>query len=153
MSPLVTAILMLCSSGDPKVATMVEQEAIRQDIDPAWALVVGLMESGLKEGNTMGTGNCYGSKAARKGTATCIRLGVESLHNRLWDAHTSLPTASQFKQCGSTGNLEGCRALLVYNGSRDKMPNGLERKVVYARTGVGLFFKVHKLAEKARKQS
>ena len=103
------------------------------------------MESGLKEGNTMGVRACYGDKASKKGTQNCIRIGVESLHNRLWDAHTSMPSVTAIQQCGKTGHMEGCRALIVYNGS--------DKKFTYAKRGVALFFKVHKLAEFARPKS
>lgn len=145
MSPMVTAILLLCTTGDPQVAQMIEREAIRQDIDPAWALTVGLMESGLQPNNPMGVRGCYGDKARKKGTRTCIRLGVESLHNRLWSAYTTRASAVAKRECRGTGELNGCRALIVYNGSK--------KKYEYARRGVALYRKVHKLALKIRPET
>lgn len=137
ISPLVSAILLLCSNGNPEVAQWVEREAIRQDIDPAWALAVGVLESGLKPGNTMGVRGCYGKQASKKGTRACIRIGVTSLHNRLWDAKTRTGTVRQVRECFRTVDPVGCRALIAYNNST--------KKYEYARRGSSLVRKLKKM--------
>ena len=113
LSKLVTTILLSCHSGDPNVATQIEREAVTQRVDPALALAVGVLESGLQPTNPMGVRACYAryNRDGHHGTAACVRIGVTSLKNRL--------VAAQGKpnrgQCRRTDDPTVCRALVVYN--------------------------------------
>lgn len=134
MNPIITAALMMCSSGDPVIADKIAMEAARQDTNIVVAVTIGIMESGLKSGNPMGVRGCY-PEAKKKNKRTdndCIRIGVTSIHNRLWDSHTSLPSKQEIKTCAGSGSMAMCRALIVYNGADEG------RKFVYAKKAMSI---------------
>jgi hypothetical protein len=140
MNPFVTAALLMCSNGDPIIAGKIAHEAIVQDTDIVVALTVGILESGLgrnSHDNPMGVRGCYpmAKRKMKRSTDTCIRIGITSLHNRLWDAKVSKPSKAGIREC--QGNAM-CRALVVYNGSKNKY--------VYARKGMYLIHRIYKLA-------
>lgn len=144
MNSILTAALMMCSTGDPVIAEKIAREAIRQDTNVVVALAIGIMESGLGRGvgvdNPMGVRGCYpiAKKKNRRTTDDCIRIGVTSIHHRLWDAHTTLPSKQDLKTCAGSGNMKMCRALIVYNGA-DK-----GRKFVYAKKAMGIIRAIYR---------
>ena len=140
MHPLITAALLMCSTGDTAIADKIAMEAARQDTDLVVALTIGLMESGYQSGNPMGVRGCYpqAKKKTHRTDNDCIRIGVTSIHNRLWDAHTSMPIVADIKRCSGTGNMRMCRALANYNNS--------PAKYTYAKKGMALIRKFYKLA-------
>lgn len=140
MHPFITAALMLCSTGDAKIADKIATEAAVQDTDIVVSLAIGLMESGYQSGNPMGVRGCYpkAKKRTNRDDGDCIRIGVTSIHNRLWDAYTSMPTRSDIRHCGRSGNMRMCRALANYNNS--------DKKYVYAKKGMALIRKIYKLS-------
>ena len=143
MEAILAAALLMCSTGDPHIADQIIRESIAQDTNVVVALTVGIMESGLHSNNTMGVQGCYPAalKKTHRTTNECIRIGVTSIHNRLWDAHTKLPSKADFQHCSGTGNMEMCRALAVYNGA-DK-----GRKWVYARTAMGIIRSIYRITK------
>lgn len=91
MSPL-AAILLVCTHGDREVAADVYAASVQAGVDPAMALSVACLESGLsaKSQNPMGVRACYWRMADRNAIDAhrppideCIRIGVRSLANRL----------------------------------------------------------------------
>lgn len=98
----IAAILLVCSHGDRDVAASVHAAAVHAGVDPAMAVAVACVESGLsaKSQNPLGVRSCYGSVTHRPPIAECIAIGARSLANRLR---------------GANGNE--ATALRIYNGS------------------------------------
>ena len=141
MNPFVTAALLMCTTGDPVIADRIAQEAVLKDTDVVVAVAIGIMESGLQPGNPMGAIGCYpeAKKKYHRTTNDCINIGVQSIHNRLWDAKVTKPSKSDIRHCSKSGNMTMCRALIAYNGA-DK-----GRKYVYAKRAMGLIRKIYQL--------
>lgn len=147
MNPLVTAALLMCTSGNPVIATKIANEAMIQDTNVAAALAIGILESGLQPTNPMGALGCYPEAKARtkRTTDDCIRIGVRSLHNRILAVKKMEPSKGALRECRKTGNIPLCRAMIVYNGSNQPYKGSL-RKYVYARTVVAMVITMYKKA-------
>lgn len=141
MNPFVTAALLMCTTGDPVVADRIAQEAVLKDTDMVVAVTIGIMESGLHPGNPMGVMGCYpaAKKRYNRSTNDCISIGVQSIHNRLWDAKVTKPTKMEIKSCAGSGNITMCRALITYNNA-DR-----GRKYTYAKRAMGIIRKIYQL--------
>lgn len=143
MTSIITAALLMCTSGDPVIADRIATEAARQDTNIVVALTIGILESGLgrnSHDNPMGVRGCYPKvKKKKKRTANdCIRIGVTSIHNRLWDAHGSLPSKQEMRACAESGSMAMCRALIVYSGANRG------RKFVYAKKAMGIIRAIYR---------
>ena len=85
------AILLVCSHGDRDVAATVHAAAVEQGVDPALALAVACVESGLQGRNPLGVmvpapsgpGQVACHRTGQLDTAACVLLGVRSLAHRL----------------------------------------------------------------------
>lgn len=144
MNPIITAALLMCAGGNPEIANKIAIEAVKQDTDVIVALTIGIMESALgreSPDNPMGVRGCYpkAKKKYKRTTDDCIRIGVVSIRNRLYAAHNMVPTSAVRKTCKDTGNMNMCRALIVYNGA-DK-----GRKYKYAKRAMGLIRAIHRV--------
>lgn len=144
MNSVITAAILMCSSGDIEVANKIANEASLQNVNTVAALTVGIMESGLgraRNGNPMGVQGCY-PKALAKNHRTvdeCIRIGVRSLGNRILGAKRSTPSKLALHHCRGSGNLTMCRAMISYNGA----DNG--RKYKYAKRAMSIARRIHEL--------
>ena len=142
MNSFIIAALLMCRTGDPVIAERIAAEAIKQDTNVVVAMTVGIMESGLQgPNNPMGINGCLARAKAKhhRTTGDCIRIGVTSIHNRLWDAKVTLPTATAIRKCGGTGNSTMCRALAVYNGQKGNA------KYAYAKRAMGIIRRIYQL--------
>lgn len=137
MHAYVTAALILCSSGNPDIAKKIEREAIRQHVNVALSLTIGILEGGLRNGNPMGVRGCYPKAKGNKTIDDCIRIGVTSIRNRLVAAAKTRPSVEATRECRGTGDITMCRALVVYNGS--------QAKYAYARKAMSLVRRMQKL--------
>lgn len=172
MTSIITAALMLCSTGDPVIAEKIAMEAVRQDTNIVVAVTIGIMESGLgrkSHDNPMGVRGCYpeAKKKHKRTTDDCIRIGVTSIHNRLWDAYVTSPR-ERGCSAAESGNIKNSiptcvglsnavpwsstmglgdphisgvvyRALVVYNGANRG------RKYVYAKKAMGIIRRIYKI--------
>jgi len=132
MSPFVVAILLICSKGDPQIASQIEKEAIQQEVDPMMALSIGVMESGLHENNPMGVRGCYGKMAREKGAERCIHIGVISLRNRIRAVGLSSASKEALSYCRKTRDINSCRALIAYNSGPNKYEYGVKAMGIIA---------------------
>lgn len=135
----VQAALLLCSTGHPAIAEKIVTHAVANDVDPAVALAVGLLESGYKPGNPMGVRGCYPKAKAthRRTDDRCIEIGVKSIRNRLLAVKSMKMSQDDLQNCSRTGNIPLCRALVRYNGSKHKYR--------YAKRGVAFVRKLYSL--------
>lgn len=93
-----SAALLVCSNGDPATAQAVVAAAEEHGVDPALALAVACIESGIRGPSPLGVHGCYQAHRGGRNQTACVTLGVTSLRNRLLGC----------------GGAEGC-ALRRYN--------------------------------------